>query len=195
MINTRTSSISEGYSLVEVMIVMAIITTIAAIAIPVYTGCIDNARVVKAINEIKNIQSAIELYVAANNCLPGTLKDLGLESITDPWGNPYQYNIINDKMSGGNSGGNSGGKSGENSGGKSGGKSGGNAGGNSGGNAGGNAGGKCRKDKSLHPINSDYDLYSMGEDGKSQDPLTAKVSRDDIVRASNGGFIGLAANY
>ncbi len=55
--------------------------------------------------------------------------------------------------------------------------------------------GKCRKDKFLVPLNDDYDLYSKGRDGKSSPPLTAQISRDDIVRASNGGFIGLAINY
>lgn len=55
--------------------------------------------------------------------------------------------------------------------------------------------GQKRKDKSLHPLNSDYDLYSMGPDGSSQTPLTAKASRDDIIRANNGGFIGVAEDY
>jgi general secretion pathway protein G len=55
--------------------------------------------------------------------------------------------------------------------------------------------GKCRKDKNLVPLNSDYDLYSKGRDGQSVSPLTAKASRDDVVRASNGGFIGIAENY
>jgi len=55
--------------------------------------------------------------------------------------------------------------------------------------------GKLRKDKKLNPINSDFDLYSMGKNGVSASPLPAKPSRDDIVRASNGGFIGLAAEY
>ena len=55
--------------------------------------------------------------------------------------------------------------------------------------------GKKRKDKSLHPLNSDYDLYSMGPDGRSVSPLTAKASRDDIIRANNGGFIGVAEDY
>lgn len=54
---------------------------------------------------------------------------------------------------------------------------------------------KPRKDHNLHPINSDFDLYSMGKDGRSVSPLTAKPSRDDIIRANNGGFIGLAADY
>src|SRR5215467_9260845 len=34
--------------------------------------------------------------------------------------------------------------------------------------------GQMRKDKSLVPINSDYDLYSMGPDGQSSAPLTAQ---------------------
>jgi general secretion pathway protein G len=55
--------------------------------------------------------------------------------------------------------------------------------------------GQKRKDKSLHPLNSDYDLYSMGPDGRSQTPLTARASRDDIIRANNGAFIGVAEDY
>ena len=52
-----------------------------------------------------------------------------------------------------------------------------------------------RKDKSLHPLNSDYDLYSMGPDGDSMTPLTAKASHDDIIRAGDGDFVGKAEDY
>jgi general secretion pathway protein G len=55
--------------------------------------------------------------------------------------------------------------------------------------------GKWRKDRFLVPINSDFDLYSMGKDGKSQPPLTANASHDDIVRANNGEYIGEASKY
>jgi len=55
--------------------------------------------------------------------------------------------------------------------------------------------GKWRKDRFMVPINSDFDLYSTGKDKKSQAPLTSKQSRDDIVRANNGTFIGLASKY
>ena len=55
--------------------------------------------------------------------------------------------------------------------------------------------GHARKDHALVPINTDFDLYSMGPDGRSSPPLTAKSSRDDIVRANNGAFIGVAADY
>jgi general secretion pathway protein G len=56
-------------------------------------------------------------------------------------------------------------------------------------------GDKVRKDHKLHPINTDYDLYSMGKDGQSNAPLTAKPSRDDVIRANNGAFLGLASDY
>lgn len=51
-----------------------------------------------------------------------------------------------------------------------------------------------RKDKNLVPINSDFDLYSMGADGKTSAPLTAKASQDDIVRANDGRYHGLGSN-
>jgi len=54
---------------------------------------------------------------------------------------------------------------------------------------------KPRKDHFLHPINTDFDLCSMGKDGKTNAPLTASASRDDIIRANNGTYIGLASEY
>lgn len=55
--------------------------------------------------------------------------------------------------------------------------------------------GQLRKDRFLVPVNSDFDLYSMGPDGRSQPPFTAAASRDDIVRANDGGFVGIAQDY
>jgi general secretion pathway protein G len=63
------------------------------------------------------------------------------------------------------------------------------------GGSGGNGNGNVRKDKSLSPVNSDYDLYSAGKDGQTKAPFPPKVSHDDIVRASNGRFIGYAADF
>jgi general secretion pathway protein G len=55
--------------------------------------------------------------------------------------------------------------------------------------------GSARKDKFLVPINSDFDLYSMGPDTKTAAPLTAKASQDDIIRANDGRYIGRASDY
>jgi general secretion pathway protein G len=52
-----------------------------------------------------------------------------------------------------------------------------------------------RKDHNLHPINSDFDMYSMGPDGESNLPLTNQKSRDDIIRANDGAFVGKASVY
>jgi general secretion pathway protein G len=55
--------------------------------------------------------------------------------------------------------------------------------------------GQIRKDHNLHPLNSEFDLYSMGADGKSVPPLTGSASKDDVIWARDGSFIGLASDY
>jgi general secretion pathway protein G len=54
---------------------------------------------------------------------------------------------------------------------------------------------QLRKDGELVPLNSDFDLYSLGADGESAMALPAAPSHDDVVRAANGAYIGLALNY
>jgi general secretion pathway protein G len=54
---------------------------------------------------------------------------------------------------------------------------------------------RLRKDGQRAPLNTDFDLFSMGPDGASAAPLPAEPSRDDVVRADDGAFIGLAINY
>jgi general secretion pathway protein G len=58
-----------------------------------------------------------------------------------------------------------------------------------------NGKGQMRKDKNLNPINTQYDLYSVGADGQSKLPLTVKVSQDDVIWALDGNYVGLAANF
>ena len=55
--------------------------------------------------------------------------------------------------------------------------------------------GQARKDKKLAPLNSDFDLYSVGADGMTHASLGNNASRDDIVRARDGKFIGLAEEF
>lgn len=55
--------------------------------------------------------------------------------------------------------------------------------------------GKARKRKNLTPINSDFDLYSAGRDGESKAPLSNPVSRDDVIRANDGRYHGLASEF
>ena len=54
---------------------------------------------------------------------------------------------------------------------------------------------KARKDKNLKPLNTKYDLFSTGPDGEWKQSLSSKTSRDDIIRANDGEFVGIAELY
>lgn len=145
----------RGLTVIELLIVLAMVGVVAAIAYPSYQHIRERVRIGEAIADISNIEQAINRFQLANERLPNNLQEVGMAGLEDPWDNPYQYlNISTVKGKG-----------------------------------------KLRKDKNLVPLNTDYDLYSMGKDGASRSPLTAKASRDDIVRANNGGFVGLASDY
>lgn len=55
--------------------------------------------------------------------------------------------------------------------------------------------GMARKDRFLVPLNDDYDLYSEGKDGASFAPITAPQSQDDVIRAADGSYVGLASRF
>jgi general secretion pathway protein G len=141
--------------MVEMLVVVAIILTIAAIAIPNLMFAIDFAKVGRAVADISNLEEAISLYQSINNVLPNDLSQVGYGGFLDPWGNPYEY--LNHSTMHGN--------------------------------------GHARKDRFLVPLNSDYDLYSDGKDGKSSSPITASDSQDDVIRASDGSYVGLASQF
>lgn len=145
----------SGLTLFEMVIGLAILGTLAAIAIPAYNNALDKARNIRAISDIYTIQNEIYLYEIFNGKLPNTLAELDMRAPLDPWNNAYQYlNLITTK-----------------------------------------AAGTMRGDRFLAPLNSTFDLYSMGKDGKTLPQLAATESRDDIIRANDGAFIGLAAEY
>jgi general secretion pathway protein G len=54
---------------------------------------------------------------------------------------------------------------------------------------------RIRKDHNLHPLNTEFDLYSEGCDGDTRPPLTARPSRDDVIVAHDGSFVGLAKDF
>ncbi len=55
--------------------------------------------------------------------------------------------------------------------------------------------GGARKDHALNPLNTDFDIYSVGADGQTKPQITQKDSLDDVIRASNGAFLGLASAF
>jgi len=55
--------------------------------------------------------------------------------------------------------------------------------------------GPKRKNKDMVPVNSAYDVYSMGPDGLSETPFTSIPGRDDIVMAGDGAYFGPVEDF
>lgn len=55
--------------------------------------------------------------------------------------------------------------------------------------------GKARKDHNLHPVNTYFDIYSLGPDGATATPFTSTGGKDDIVMANDGQYFGPACHY
>ncbi len=151
-----------AFTLLEVLLIVAILGTLLALMIPSYSNLLEKSRNNRAISEIAILSRKIDDFLADHGTLPETLDELLNESgslnLTDPWGNPYEYLVILGKKTN-------------------------------------EVQGRWRKDRFLVPLNTDYDLYSMGQDESSRPPLNAQSSWDDIVRANDGNFIGLAHKY
>ncbi len=146
---------NRAFTLLELLIVMAIMITVAAMGIPAFADALDVAYVGRAIGDIRTLQTEITRYEVQLGKLPDLLQEVGVTDMLDPWGNPYQY-LNFDNVQGQ---------------------------------------GQKKKDKFLVPLNSTYDLYSMGKDGKTSAALTANASKDDIVRANDGAYVGLGSQY
>ena len=144
---------SAGFTLVELLGVVAVIGILAALGVTTSRGALERGRNGQAIAEILEIDVQVQGFQSAYDSLPTSLAGIGKAGVLDPWGNPYKYGRISDLV------------------------------------------GHRRKDRFLHPLNSDFDLYSMGPDGLSAPAITSVDSLDDLVRANDGHFVGLATAY
>ncbi len=102
----------EGFSLLELMVVVVILSLLAVVIVPRVIDRPDQARVARARADIASITSAVNLYRLDNFRYPTT--EQGLAALvspptsdpvpanwaangymdrmpTDPWGQPYQY--------------------------------------------------------------------------------------------------------
>lgn len=102
----------KGFTLIEIMVVVIILGILAAFIVPRVANRPEQARLVKAKQDILAIQDALDLYKLDNGFYPSTeqgLKALILKPNTapmpmnykddgyllripvDPWGHPYHY--------------------------------------------------------------------------------------------------------
>jgi general secretion pathway protein G len=81
----------RGFTVVELVILCAIVMTIFAIAIPSLMAAVDQARIARAVDDIRAIEDDITSYETIYGQLPDTLSQVGDDALLDPWGAPYQY--------------------------------------------------------------------------------------------------------
>ena len=93
---------NRGFTLLELMIVVAIIAIMAGFAVTRFTGILDNTKVTAVKTDFKTYEFAIEAYYMKNSQYPSidqglqVLVDEGFiqkkkDALLDPWKNPYQY--------------------------------------------------------------------------------------------------------
>jgi general secretion pathway protein G len=58
-----------------------------------------------------------------------------------------------------------------------------------------NGNGGARRDRNLNPLNTDFDLYSVGKNGSTRLPISQRDSLDDVIRVFDGKFINLASEF
>lgn len=149
------SSRHRGFTLIELMAVVAIIAIVTSLALPHLKDAFSAAREGKAISELTGLDRNITEYLSRTGELPASWSDLEIgEMPKDPWGNQYIYHnhdLISIAL--------------------------------------------IRRDGPIIPLNSDYDFFSTGPDGEWLPNIANLLSVDDIVRAENGEYFGLARNY
>jgi len=169
----------RAFTLLEIAIVLSIIGILSATAGGHYLHVLERAKLTRAIVELRGIAAEIDPMGDDGAKLPATLAEVGITRL-DPWGRPYQYLLLEGELPPGMASNDSALPAVSAPGGGGGGKP---------------AIALARKDRFLVPINSDYDLYSVGPDGETHASVNHKDSRDDIIRGADGAFYGLAEKF
>ena len=102
----------QGFTLIEILVVVVIIGILGAVIVPNLLGRPDQARITAAQSDLRSLANALDIYRLDNFQYPST--DQGLEALvsqpsgfpepknynpdgyikklpTDPWGSPYVY--------------------------------------------------------------------------------------------------------
>ena len=80
-----------GFTLIELMVAVAIIGTLASMSGTTYMQYVEKARVARAIVELRGIASSLDASGLDGGDLPDSLAEAGIGNILDPWGSLYYY--------------------------------------------------------------------------------------------------------
>ena len=83
-----------GFSVLEILIVIAILAILVSIAIPAYENYQDKKNIALAKTEILELQVIIDRFYVSNNRFPDTLAEISENVRRDPWGNAYYYTNV-----------------------------------------------------------------------------------------------------
>ena len=89
------SALRRAFSLIEVMVVVVIIGVLAGAVVIKVGDYVDRAKTNRARSDIATIATAVESFYASESRYPTNeegLSVLPLQSMSDRWGRPYQYN-------------------------------------------------------------------------------------------------------
>lgn len=84
----------SGFSVLEILIVIAILGILISIAIPAYENYRDKQHFTQAKADILEIQGIIDRFYVENNRFPDSLAEINQHFRKDPWGNSYYYTNI-----------------------------------------------------------------------------------------------------
>lgn len=80
-----------GFSVIELLVVVAIIGILVSIAVPAYENYQNERDFLQTRQDILAIQKAIDLYYVKHNRFPQSLVEIDMQDIRDPWGVAYYY--------------------------------------------------------------------------------------------------------
>ena len=96
--NKRSNNKQQGFTLIEILVVVAIIGILASIIVPKLTSKVGYARTQKAHHDIKTLSSTLKLYKLDKFTYPSTSEGLSvlvgnyLDKLPrDPWNRRYLY--------------------------------------------------------------------------------------------------------